>query len=417
MAIYQLKLSDIGEGVAESEVAVWHVAVGDVVKEDQTLVDMLTDKAAVEIPSPVSGRVAQLHAAVGDKVAVGAPLVSIEIEGEVAAEEPTMLATPEPAKPTPAPAAAVASAPVAPPPVAAAVDDYYEPRPAAAPSVRLRARQMGIDLCRVRGSGTSGRVLLTDLERYAAAAAAPPVGAPIAVAADGEGVQTFKLVGLRRRIAEAMERSTRRIPHFAYVEEVDVTELEALRQHLNQRHGAARGKLTLLPFIMRALIRALPQYPQINSTYDDESGLVSRYSAVHVGIATQTDNGLVVPVVRNAQALDPWQAAREVSRLAEAARKGKATRQELSGSTLTITSLGKLGGIATTPVINAPEVAIIGVNAMVDRPVVRNGQVAVRTMMNLSSSFDHRIVDGFDAASFIHAVKDQLEHPATLFIA
>lgn len=272
---------------------------------------------------------------------------------------------------------------------------------------------MGLDLHRIRGSGPSGRILLEDLQ----ARAAEPIAKSTARAVDEpDRVEQIKIIGLRRKIAEAMERSSRRIPHFSYVEEVDVTELEALRQHLNEQHGKTRGKLTLLPFLIRALVKTLPEFPQINATYDDEAGIVSRHTAVHVGIATQTQNGLVVPVVQAAQRHDLWQAAKEVARVSEAARSGKATRQELSGSTITITSLGKLGGIVTTPVINAPEVAIVGVNAMVERPVVRNGQVVVRSMMNLSSSFDHRIVDGFDAASFIQRIKALLEHPATLFI-
>ena len=417
MATFQFKLPDIGEGIAESEVAAWHVVEGEQIEEDQRLVDMLTDKAAVEIPSPVAGKVVKLHAAVGDKVAVGGLLVTLETSAQAAAEAASadvaveVKAMPGPVKPKAAampanekPAAVATPAPD---------DGYYEERPAAAPSVRLRAREMGLDLHRIRGSGPSGRILLEDLQARASA----PVAKPAARAADEpDRVEQIKIIGLRRKIAEAMERSTRRIPHFAYVEEVDVTELESLRQHLNEQHGKTRGKLTLLPFLMRALVGALPEFPQINATYDDEAGIVSRHSAVHIGIATQTPNGLVVPVVHSAQRHDLWQAAKEVARVSEAARTSKATRQELSGSTITITSLGKLGGIVTTPVINAPEVAIIGVNAMIERPVVRNGQIVVRSMMNLSSSFDHRIVDGFDAASFIQRIKTLLEHPATLFI-
>ena len=417
MATFQFKLPDIGEGIAESEVAAWHVAEGEQIEEDQRLVDMLTDKAAVEIPSPVAGKVVKLHAVVGDKVAVGGLLVTLEtsaqaaaeaVEAEVAVE---VKATPEAAKPK----AVVANVGEKPAAVSAKTpeDRYYEERPAAAPSVRQRAREMGLDLHRIRGSGPSGRILLEDLQVQATAT---DIKSASRVADEPDRVEQIKIIGLRRKIAEAMERSTRRIPHFAYVEEIDVTELEALRQHLNEQHGKTRGKLTLLPFVMRALIKTLPEFPQINATYDDEAGVVSRHSAVHIGIATQTPNGLVVPVVHAAQRHDLWQAAKEVARVSEAARSGKATRQELSGSTITITSLGKLGGIVTTPVINAPEVAIIGVNAMVERPVVRNGQIVVRSMMNLSSSFDHRIVDGFDAASFIQRIKALLEHPVTLFI-
>jgi 2-oxoisovalerate dehydrogenase E2 component (dihydrolipoyl transacylase) len=425
MASFQFKLPDIGEGIAESEVAAWHVAEGDRIEEDQRLVDMLTDKAAVEIPSPVSGKVVKLHAAVGDKVAVGGLLVTLETSAESLPDDAVSHPSPSgrgaggegssapSSTASPSPGAARHPLPEGEGKALRPVDDYYEARPAAAPSVRLRAREMGLDLHRIRGSGPSGRILLEDLQ----ARAAEPIAKSTARAVDEpDRVEQIKIIGLRRKIAEAMERSSRRIPHFSYVEEVDVTELEALRQHLNEQHGKTRGKLTLLPFLIRALVKTLPEFPQINATYDDEAGIVSRHTAVHVGIATQTQNGLVVPVVQAAQRHDLWQAAKEVARVSEAARSGKATRQELSGSTITITSLGKLGGIVTTPVINAPEVAIIGVNAMVERAVVRNGQVVVRSMMNLSSSFDHRIVDGFDAASFIQRIKALLEHPATLFI-
>jgi len=434
MATFQFKLPDIGEGIAESEVAAWHVAEGDQIEEDQRLVDMLTDKAAVEIPSPVAGKVVKLHAAVGDKVAVGGLLVTIEMSahridtdtaslpsrsgggaGGEGSSAPRSTASPSPgAARHPLPEGeGKASRPEGERRAPETDDGYYEARPAAAPSVRLRAREMGLDLHRIRGSGPSGRILLEDLQ----ARAGDPVAKSTARTIDEpDRIERIKIIGLRRKIAEAMERSARRIPHFAYVEEVDVTELEALRQHLNEQHGKTRGKLTMLPFLIRALVRTLPEFPQINATYDDEAGIVSRHSAVHIGIATQTPNGLVVPVVHAAQRHDLWQAAKEVARVADAARNGKASRRELSGSTITITSLGKLGGIVTTPVINAPEVAIVGVNAMVERPVVRHGQVVVRSMMNLSSSFDHRIVDGFDAASFIQRIKALLEHPAMLFI-
>jgi 2-oxoisovalerate dehydrogenase E2 component (dihydrolipoyl transacylase) len=429
MSEFNFKLPDVGEGIAESEVATWRVAVGDVVKEEQPLVDMLTEKAAVEIPSPVAGKVVKLHAAAGDKVAVGSVLVTIETSGAATAKET--------AKAPAGPKAAVgATAPVGAgharddrghgplpqketPRTAAAKGDFFDEHPAAAPSVRKRAREMGVDLRCVRGSHPSGRVLHEDVIAHAGGQAAlagmarshtqPP-------AAGEDRVEQIKLIGMRRRIAESMERSKRRIPHFAYVEELDVTELEALRVHLNEVHGAKRGKLTLLPFLVRALTIAVPEFPQVNSTYDDEAGVVSRHSALHVGIATQTPQGLLVPVVHHAQRLDLWQCAAEIGRLAQAARDGKGTLKELTGSTITITSLGKMGGIASTPVINAPEVAIIGVNKMAQRPVVVNGSIAVRTMMNLSSSFDHRIVDGYDAASFIQRIKGLLEHPATLYM-
>jgi 2-oxoisovalerate dehydrogenase E2 component (dihydrolipoyl transacylase) len=281
---------------------------------------------------------------------------------------------------------------------------------------------MGVDLHAVRGTHPSGRVLHEDVIRHASGAAAPAnAGAQMDSRLRGndapDQVTQIKVIGMRRKIAEAMERSKRRIPHFAYVEELDVTELEDLRVHLNEVHGATRGKLTLLPFLVRALVVAVPEFPQVNGTYDEESQTNTRHTALHVGVATQTPNGLLVPVVRHAERLDLWQCASEISRLAQAARTSKATVKELSGSTITITSLGKMGGIASTPVINAPEVGIIGVNKMVERPVVRNGAIAVRTMMNLSSSFDHRIVDGYDAASFIQRIKALLEHPTTLYLA
>jgi len=419
MSEYNFKLPDVGEGIAESEVATWRVAVGDTIKEEQPLVDMLTDKAAIEIPSPVAGKVVKLHAAAGDKVPVGGVLVTIETSGAVPADKGKPVAA-APAKP--AAATAVAASP-APAKAAPAASDFYNAHPAAAPSVRKRAREMGVDLHTVQGSYKSGRVLHEDVVAHAEGRAAPTaapapaaVRAPAMVPGAEDQVQQVKVIGMRRKIAEAMERSKRRIPHFAYVEELDVTELEALRLHLNEVYGATRGKLTLLPFLVRALIIAVPEFPQVNGTYDDEAGINTRHSALHVGIATQTPNGLLVPVVRHAERLDLWQCAAEIARLAQAARTSKASVKELSGSTITITSLGKMGGIASTPIINAPEVGIIGVNKMVPRPAVVDGVIGVRTMMNLSSSFDHRIVDGYDAASFIQRLKGLLEHPATLYM-
>ena len=416
MSEYNFKLPDIGEGIAESEIAAWRVKVGDAIQEDQPLVDMLTEKAAVEIPSPVAGRVAKLHANAGDKVAVGSVLVTIETAGE----KPVGAASAA-TKPAATPAAVAAKA--APTTAEAAAPGFYNEHPAAAPSVRKRARELGVDLRQVQGSHRSGRVLHEDVLRHAAGpgAAATPVAAVgrshAAVPASGEDrVEQVKVIGMRRKIAESMERSKRRIPHFAYVEELDVTELEALRVHLNEVHGATRGKLTLLPFLVRALVLAVPEFPQVNGTYDDEAGVNTRHSALHVGIATQTPNGLLVPVLRHAERLDLWQCAAEIARLAQAARTSKATVKELTGSTITITSLGKMGGIASTPIINAPEVGIIGVNKMLQRPAVLHGVITVRTMMNLSSSFDHRIVDGYDAASFIQRIKGLLEHPATLYM-
>jgi 2-oxoisovalerate dehydrogenase E2 component (dihydrolipoyl transacylase) len=224
------------------------------------------------------------------------------------------------------------------------------------------------------------------------------------------------VIGLRRRIALQMQEAKRRIPHFSYVEECDVTEVEALRATLNAREGATRGHLTLLPLLVRALVLALREFPQINARFDDEAGVLTRHGAVHLGVATQTPHGLLVPVLRHAEALDLWSIAAEVARLAESARAGHSTRAELSGSTITVTSLGPLGGIVTTPIINRPEVAIVGVNRIVERPVVRGGQVVVRRTMNLSSSFDHRVIDGSDAAAFVQAARARLEQPALLFV-
>lgn len=415
---FVFKLPDIGEGIAESEIAQLHVAVGDVVEEDQRLVDMLTDKAAVELSSPVAGTVVKIHGAVGDKIPVGGALITLQIE---AAPDPTgsvgktQAAEVAPAVCASRPAAAASA------PSAATCDSPASSSPrdsvAASPATRKRARELGVDLSQVQATGPSGRVRREDVERHAAAGPATAAAAAVVslIPGDDEATEQIKVIGLRRKIAEAMQRSKQRIPHYAYVEEIDVTELEALRRHLNQTHPD-RGKLTLLPLLIQALAKAAPAFPQINATYDDEAGIVTRHRALHVGIAAQTPNGLIVPVLRHAQRLDLWSRALEIRRLADAARTGKATRQELSGSTITITSLGALGGIVTTPVINAPEVAVIGINKLVERPVVRNGQIVVRTMMNLSSSFDHRIVDGFDAASFIQRVKTLLEYPATLFI-
>ncbi|MCC2656971.1 MAG: branched-chain alpha-keto acid dehydrogenase subunit [Panacagrimonas sp.] len=394
MSEFVFKLPDVGEGIAESEIAAWRVAVGDTVAEDQPLVDMLTDKAAVEIPSPVAGVVRALHGEVGDKVAVGAPLVVIALAdsplppaGEGRGERVSQPATPSPgASRHPLPHAGEGTA-----------------RAAAAPAVRKLARERGIDLQQVKGTGPSGRILREDLER----AARPP--------GDDDTVERIPLIGVRRKIAEAMQRSAQNIPHFTYVEEIDVTEVEALRRHLNEREPD-RPRLTLLPLLIQALARALPEFPQVNATFDEERGEIQRFSALHVGIATQTPQGLMVPVLRNAQRLDLWQRAQEIRRLADAARAGKARREDLSGSTITITSLGALGGIVTTPIINAPEVAIIGVNRIVERAVVRAGAVVVRSTMNLSCSFDHRIVDGYDGAIFVRRIRALLEHPATLFL-
>jgi len=395
------KLPDVGEGLAEAEIAAWHVSVGDAVQEDQPLADVMTDKATVELTSPVSGRVSARHGEVGEKRPIGSPLVEFDTAAaEPATEKP--VAAPAALTPPPPPSASQPTAKPAEGRPAVAEGE----RPLASPAVRQKARDRGIDLRHVKGSGPAGRITHADLD--APAAASGPT--------KRTGVTDVKMVGLRRVIAERMQESKRRIPHFAYVEELDITALEELRVHLNDTRRPDRPKLTLLPFLMRALVRALPGWPQINARFDDDQGVVHQHAGIHLGIATQTPSGLMVPVVRHAEVRDIWDCAAEVVRLAEAARSGRASREELSGSTITITSLGPLGGIVTTPVINHPEVAIIGVNRIVERPVVRAGAIVVRKMMNLSSSFDHRVVDGMDAAAFIQKVRALLEHPATLFM-
>ncbi len=423
MALHTFKLPDVGEGITESEIAAWHVKVGDVVKEEQALVDMLTEKAAVELPSPVAGKIVELRGNPGDKIAVGSALVVIETDavgGAVSPDRSQPTAAPTTTKPDPSVGGAVGpdrSRPTAAPTSAPA--HHPDHKPLASPATRRRAREQGVDLSQVRGTGPGGRVTQEDLDGHASSAGntgSANVGRAMRAGEKRDGIEEIKIIGLRRKIAEAMQRSKQRIPHFAYVEELDVTELETLRENLNQNRRKDQAKLTLLPFLMRAIVKAIPAFPMVNARFDDDAGIVRRYAGAHIGIATQTPNGLVVPVVKHAEALDIWAAAAEVKRLADAARAGKATLQELTGSSITITSLGPMGGIASTPVINAPEVAIVGVNKIVERPVVFNGHIAVRKCMNLSSSFDHRVVDGWDAASFIQRVKQLLEHPATLFM-
>jgi 2-oxoisovalerate dehydrogenase E2 component (dihydrolipoyl transacylase) len=431
-----IKMPDLGEGIAEVELVAWHVKLGDLVAEDQVLADVMTDKATVEIPSSVAGRVVALGGEVGQVMAVGSDLIRIAVEGEVHAPAPAPLAphpapAPEPAAARPAPAAAATpkspAATVVPlRPAVASTSTSTPRRVIASPALRARAWSLGIDLDQLAGTGTAGRIVQSDLDAYVARGGAtrPPAPAPapapirqIAPPA-APGIDTLtevKIVGLRRKIAQRMQEAKRRIPHFAYVEEVDVTEVEALRAQLNAQY-AARGKLTMLPLLARAIVVALRDFPDLNARFDDEAGVLTRHSAVHLGIATQTEPGLMVPVLRDAQARDLWGTAAEISRLAEAARSGRIVRDELTGSTITITSLGKLGGIVTTPVINAPEVAIVGVNRIVEKPVVIAGSIVVRQTMNLSSSFDHRVVDGVQAAEFIQRVRGLLEHPAMLFV-
>ena len=410
-----VKLPDIGEGTTEAEIVGWLVKVGDRVDEEDPLAEVMTDKATVEIPSPVAGTVISLGGKVGEKLAVGSDLVVLETDSEAAHPHPPAAAQPVP----PLPQEGEGREALAKKPLSRSAGEGGETRsgepgegkPLAAPAVRNRARDLGIDLRLVRGTGPEGRITHSDVLAYAESRQA----APASPHETRDEIEDVPLVGLRRAIAEHLQESWRRIPHFAYVEAVDVTALEELRAHLNQTH-AARGHLTVLPFLMRAIVRAVAGHPQVNARFDDAGGVLHRYRAVHIGIATQTTAGLTVPVVRHAERLDLWQAAAEIARLAEAARVSKAKREELTGSTITITSLGALGGLMATPVINHPEVAIVGVNRIDERPVVRGGHVAVRKMMNLSSSFDHRIVDGWEAASFIAEVKAYLEQPATLFI-
>lgn len=431
MGQYTIKMPDIGEGIAEVELVEWRVQPGDQVAEDQILADVMTDKATVEIPSPVAGTVLELGGAPGALLAVGAELIRLEVEGagNVAAKavQAASVATPVAAPvaapataPAAAPAAAAPSVPKAPvqrPPVAAPVAMRAPgEKPIASPAVRQRAWELGIELQFVHGSGPAGRITHEDLDVYLVSGGQPRQPVAGGSYAQRHGEEAVPLIGLRRKIAQKMQEAKRRIPHFSYVEEIDVTELEALRAQLNDRYGATRGKLTLLPLLARALVLALRDFPQMNARFDDDAGVVTRYEAVHLGIATQTDNGLLVPVLRHAEAMDPWACAREIVRLAEAGRSGKAGRDELSGSTITISSLGPLGGLVTTPVINHPEVAIVGVNKIVERPVFRGGAVVGRKLMNLSSSFDHRVVDGMDAAQFIQAVRALLETPGLLFV-
>ncbi len=452
MGIHIIKMPDIGEGIAEVELVAWHVKVGDIVAEDQILADVMTDKATVEIPSSVAGKVLALGGAVGQVMAVGSEVIRIEVEGAGnlkpgadTAPAPAPASAPAPAPAKPAPVAAPVAAPEPAPKVAAAPSPApAQPakasngngngearraqgaavlvrapgdKPIASPAVRRQAWDLGVELQFVPGTGTAGRITHEDLQAYVTRAAqAQPAGTVDQRFAQRLDEQTVPVIGLRRKIAQKMQEAKRRIPHFTYVEEVDMTELEALRVRLNAQHGKERGRLTVLPFLVRAMVLAVREHPEVNARYDDEAAVVTRHGAVHLGIATQTEGGLMVPVIRHAETLDLWACAAEIVRLAEAARTGKATRDELTGSTLTLTSLGALGGIVSTPVINHPEVAIVGVNRMVERPMMRNGAVVGRQMMNLSSSFDHRVVDGMNAAEFVQRIRGYLECPATLFV-
>jgi len=466
LGVFNFKLPDVGEGTAEAEITAWHVKVGDTVAEDQPLVDVMTDKATVEITSPVSGVVQAVNGAPGAMAPVGSVILVLEVEGAGNAPAASLprsgegqagaagqggggASEPDPVAPKPptvsgAPGTGelrgpgggaaqtgqpptLAASPPVPPRKGEGGEHAYQTRapgekPLASPAVRKRARDLGVQLQFVPGSGPAGRITHEDLDAYIANPPSPGAGRDSPRSGQGGGlaprteVEEVRIIGLRRKIAEKMQEAKRRIPHFMYAEEIDATELEALRLHLNASKKPDQPKLTLLPFFVRALVKVLPEHPQINAIYDDEAGVLHRHAAVHCGIATQTPNGLMVPVVRHAEALDVWQTANEIARVSGAAKSGKAAREELSGSTITVTSLGPLGGVVHTPVINHPEVAIVGPNKIIDRPVVRGGAVTVRKMMNLSSSFDHRIVDGYDAAEFIQKIKGLLEHPATLFM-
>lgn len=444
MARFTFKLPDIGEGIAEAEIAAWHVKVGDTVSEDQHIADMMTDKATVEMESPVSGTVVELAGEAGDVIAIGSMLIVLETEGEGNEPAPSADAaspdqgdepahddvTPAPASPMseatleaenpgvdvaedgelPTAAAAPQTAPASPEPVTAPhAADASKAKVLASPAVRDRARALHIDLAQVKPA-QDGRVRHADLDAFLAYGSGQGYAPARAPRADEE----IKVIGMRRRISENMQASKRNIPHFTYVDEIDVTELEAMRASLNANRGD-RPKLTMLPFLIAAICKTIPDFPMINARFDDEAGVVTRYGAVHLGMATQTDAGLMVPVIRDAQAKNVWQLAGEITRLADAARTGKAKSDELSGSTLTITSLGPLGGIVTTPVINRPEVAIIGPNKIVERPVFQGDDIVRAKIMNLSISCDHRVVDGYDAASFVAALKMLLETPVLLF--
>ena len=410
MSEYTFKLPDLGEGTVESEIGEWFIKVGDPIKEEDIVGTVMTDKAAVEVSSPVSGKVVKLAGEPGDIIAVGGMLVVIDTTGTTD-EGRTTGASNEPAAAEPAPVPVAAAAP------SSVTDPEPEPidraRTMTSPAIRRRAKEAEVDLALVPGTGPGGRIVRKDFDRYLKARA---TGAAIAApAVPSTKVKEIKIIGVRRIIAERMQSAKLEIPHFAYVEEIDITEVESLRKHLNAKKDASE-RLTILPFLGLALIKTLRDFPQCNVTHDKDRNLLLQHEAVHVGVATQTTDGLKVPVIRHAEMMSLDGLAAEIRRLSEAARTNKVKRDELSGSTITITSLGKLGGIASTPVINAPEVAIIGVNRAVERPVVLNGQIQVRLMMNLSSSFDHRFVDGYDAAAMVHRIKELLEHPATIFL-
>ena len=425
MSSYTVKLPDVGEGVAEAEIIEWHVHIGDHIDEDDVIVDVMTDKATVELPSPVGGTVSWLGGDIGDTVAVGASLVTIETENQevpapspVEAPENLNLPASTPPADLPPPVAdglAVGEGDRAVPLDASTVAPEPKHAPTAAPAVRARAVHLGVDLGSVNGTGQGGRVLHGDLDKLITRSPAR-THPDESVRPRTDQIESVKITGLRRHIAERMSAAKRRIPHFTYVEEIDVTELELLRSALNAERSEHQAKLSILAFLMRGVVGAVSDHPLMNARFDDDAGVVHRHRSVHLGIAVQTARGLMVPVVRDADRRDLWECATELARLSESARSGRIKLDELTGSTITITSLGALGGIVSTPVINAPEVAIVGVNKIVVRPVFVDGLVAPRKVMNLSSSFDHRVIDGADAAAFIQTIRRRLETPALLFL-
>ena len=432
MGIYAFKLPDIGEGVVEGEVVEWKVAVGDNLKEDDLILSVMTDKATVEIPSPVEGKVTMIRGGVGEILAVGSVCIEFEVEGDGNASASSADSKVATADDAPAP---VAESVVEDTPDSVAPLSNRAPgtKPMASPAVRRNALEAGVDLDQVVGSGPAGRITRADLAAWIANPVASPSSDESAAASSGSSVSTsvsttsvakvakngvteIPVIGLRRKIAEQMVKSVTTIPHFSYFEEVDVTELESLRQHLNANRSADQPKLTYLPFIMQGLVKALADNPICNAIYDDEAGKVFRHEAVHLGIATQTDRGLYVPVVKHVEAMDVWTSAAEMMRVSDAAKKGTASIDDLSGSTFTITSLGRMGGLGATPIINKPEVGILGVHNAVETPVVIDGRIEVRRIMRLSSSWDHRVVDGWDGAMLVQSLKKYLEHPATIFM-
>ena len=420
MARKEFKLPDIGEGVVEGEVVTWHVEVGARVSEDDSIVDIMTDKSTVTIPSPYSGVVAALHREIGDMVALGAVLVEFDSDEDPVGSAPSpeekeldVEETPDAPETLEVPEEIPKATQVVVPPPQKKVTTAPSGPVLASPAVRRRARESGVDLAALRGTGPGGRVQQSDLDAYLATGGTTP-SAPKKVSRNG--TTEIKVVGLRRKIAEQMVRSKSAIPHFSYFEEIDITELEALRQLLNTSRGEDQPKLTYLPFIMMALSKAFVRHEKCNAIYDEEGGVVIQHEAVNLGIATQTDKGLYVPVVKHVESMDVWQAATEMLRVTGSARDGSATVEDLTGSTFTITSLGREGGLGATPIINHPEVGILGIHKARDMPVARGGTIEIRRIMNVSSSWDHRVVDGADGAALIQDLKRMIEHPALIFM-